>query len=100
VLPGPSAASPPTEHKSTAIWRKITAIQIFQKFRYFSAIFGFSYRLTLKTNAQFSLKFKSFGMFFSQNSFKIKFRYFPLLLVKIYSVTAIKMSPLLGFIFR
>jgi hypothetical protein len=40
VLPGLQAAFPPIEQKSTAIWRKLTAISNFRKFRYFSAIFG------------------------------------------------------------
>jgi hypothetical protein len=40
VLPGPDVASPPTQQKSTAIWRKFAAISNFLKFRYFSAIFG------------------------------------------------------------
>jgi hypothetical protein len=39
VLPGLQAASPPLEEKSTAIWRKFTAILSFSKipllFRYF-----------------------------------------------------------------
>jgi hypothetical protein len=39
VLPGLEAASPPIEQKSTAIWRKLTAISNFSKipllFRYF-----------------------------------------------------------------
>jgi hypothetical protein len=39
VLPGPDVASPPTQQKSTAIWRKFDAISNFSKipllFRYF-----------------------------------------------------------------
>jgi hypothetical protein len=39
VLPGPDVASPPTQQKSTAIWRKFAATSNFPKipllFRYF-----------------------------------------------------------------
>jgi hypothetical protein len=47
VLPGPDAASPPTQQKSTAIWRKFAAISNFSKipliFRYF-----WSFRINLQ----------------------------------------------------
>jgi hypothetical protein len=54
---------------------KSPLFKIVQKFRYL-----FSYRLTLKTNTQFLLKFNSFGMFCLSKFFKHKmslfFRYF------------------------
>jgi hypothetical protein len=47
VLPGPDVAFPPTQQKSTAIWRKFAAISNFSKipllFRYF-----WSFRIDLQ----------------------------------------------------
>jgi hypothetical protein len=47
VLPGHDVASPPTQQKSTAIWRKFAAISNFSKipliFRYF-----WSFRIDLR----------------------------------------------------
>jgi hypothetical protein len=61
VLPGLEAAFPKIEQKSTAIWRKLTAISNLSTIPLLSRYF-WSFR-------------KSFGMFTSHNSFKIKFRY-------------------------
>jgi hypothetical protein len=67
VLPGP-----PTQQKSTANWRKFAAISNSSKIPLFLV---FSFRFAIKINAQFSLQFNSFSMFFLLNSYKTKFRY-------------------------
>jgi hypothetical protein len=80
VLPGLEAASPPIEQKSTAIWLKLTSISNFYKipllFRYFWSFHICRLPVPIKTSAHFLLRFNNLGMIFSQNSFKIKFRYF------------------------
>jgi hypothetical protein len=56
VLPGPDVASPPTQQKSTAIWRKFAAISNFSKIQHtFPLFLVFSYRFAIKINAQFLL---------------------------------------------
>jgi hypothetical protein len=74
VLPGLEVAFPPMEQKSTAIWRKLTAILNLSKI----PLLCFSLKILPKLNSAI----------------------FPLLLVKIDSGTAIKMSPLVSLIFR
>jgi hypothetical protein len=74
VLPGRTAASPLFEQKSTAIWRQLTAISNFSQI---PLLFSYFWSFHTGKHIKISLKCNSFSMFFSQNSIKIKFRYFP-----------------------
>jgi hypothetical protein len=64
VLPGPEAAPPPIQQKSTAIWQKLTAISNFSKipllFRYF---WSFPKDVQLKQMPNFSFNSKVLACF-------------------------------------
>jgi hypothetical protein len=101
VLPGFQKASPPIEQKIAAIWGKHTASSKETKipllFRYFLSCTKYCIYIQILDFNCSSLNFRYFSAqtVVIQNS-----AIFPLLLAKMGSGTAIKMWPLLEFIFR
>jgi hypothetical protein len=74
-------------------------ITFLKKSAILSAISELFYTLTINTKTEFFSNYNRVNMFSCLNIFKMKFRYFPATLAKLYSATAIEMSPLFGFIF-
>jgi hypothetical protein len=75
VLPGSYEASPPVEPKIAAIMVKTTLIQMNQKFRYFSAFFGFLLSIKwLEKDMFFFLQAFHFDKFCCTESYVSKFR--------------------------